>query len=102
MSGMGTEVDVKILQNVSKEVEQLISKYKASIDKLFQLGSEVDGMWDGDASKKFMAQFQSDRERFDALTKILSQYLEAILEAIQTYIKTESEVINVLNTNKVR
>ncbi|MDO4799297.1 MAG: WXG100 family type VII secretion target [Bacillota bacterium] len=98
----GTEVITGRLLDVAKSVEELIQRYNSSVEKMYQIGGEVDAMWDGEASQKFMATLGKDRERFNALTKMLTAYAETLRQDASIYAKAESDVLNVLNTNKMR
>ena len=59
-------------------------------------------MWEGEANKKFMATLGNDRQRFDALAKMLTSYVETLRQDAAIYAKAEGDVLNVLNTNKHR
>jgi WXG100 family type VII secretion target len=98
----GTEVITGQMMDVAKNVEDVIGRYNQSVNKMYQIGGEIDAMWDGDASEKFMATLGSDRERFDALTKMLTAYVDTLRQDVGIYEKAESDVLNVLNTNKIR
>ena len=98
----GTEVITSKMTEVAKNVEDIVGRYNTSVDKMYQTGSEIDAMWDGEASQKFVATFGKDRERFNALTKMLSSYVETLRQDASIYVKAESDVLNVLNTNKIR
>lgn len=98
----GTEVLTGQMQQVAKNVEDLIGRYNISVNKMYQIGSEIDAMWDGDASNKFMTTLGNDRERFNALTKMLSMYVEVLRQDANIYAKAEADALNILNTNKIR
>ena len=98
----GTEVLTGRLMEVAKNVEDIVGRYGTSVSKMYQLGGEVDTMWDGAASDTFMANLGNDRERFNALTKMLTAYVETLRQDAAIYAKAESEVLDVVNTNKVR
>lgn len=98
----GTDVLTGRMTEVAKNVEEIVGRYNQSINKMYQVGSEIDGMWEGDASNKFMATLGNDRERFNALTKMLSTYVETLRQNAAIYAKAESDALNILNTNKSR
>lgn len=98
----GTEVLTGRMLEVAKNLEDIIGRYNTSINSMFQIGSEIDAMWDGDASNKFMATLGNDRERFNALTKMLTAYADTLRQDATIYAKAESDVLDVLNTNKIR
>ena len=56
-------------------------------------------MWDGKASNKFTARMGNDRERFDAMAKLLESYVAVLRHNAGVYVKAESDVLNVLSSN---
>ena len=98
----GTDVLTGRMMEVAKNVEDIIGRYNTSVNKMYQTGGEIDAMWDGAASDKFMATLGNDRERFNALTKMLTAYVETLRQDAAIYAKAESDVMDVLNTNKIR
>lgn len=98
----GTEVLTGRMMEVAKNVEDIIGRYNQSVNKMYQIGGEIDGMWDGEAGNKFMATLGNDRDRFNALTKMLNAYVETLRQDVSIYAKAESDALNILNTNKIR
>ena len=98
----GTEVLTGRMMEVAKNVEDIIGRYNTSVNKMYQIGGEIDAMWDGAAGDKFMATLGNDRERFNALTKMLTAYVETLRQDAGIYAKAENDVLDVLNTNKIR
>jgi len=98
----GTEVLTGRMLDVANNVEEIIGRYNTSVNKMYQIGDDIDAMWDGAASDKFMVTLGSDRERFDALTKMLTAYVETLRQNASIYAKAESDVMEVLNTNTIR
>ena len=95
----GTEVLTGSLMDVAASVEELVGRYRQSVNKFYSIGQELDSMWDGQASSKFAAQMGNDRERFDAMAKLLESYVSVLRHNASVYVKAEGDVINVLNTN---
>lgn len=98
----GTEVLTGRMLEVARSVEDIIGRYNSSVEKLYQIGGEIDAMWDGEASQKFTSTLGGDRERFNALIKMLTSYVETLRQDAQIYAKAESDVLDILNTNKIR
>lgn len=98
----GTEVLTGRMLEVAKNVEELIGRYNQSVNKMYQIGGEIDGMWDGEAGNKFMSTLGNDRDRFNALTKMMTSYVEILRQDAAIYAKAESDALNVLNTKKLR
>ncbi|HQK34913.1 MAG TPA: WXG100 family type VII secretion target [Spirochaetales bacterium] len=98
----GTEVLTGRMLEIAKRVEDIVGRYNNSVSKLYQIGGEIDAMWDGEAGNKFMATLGSDRERFNALTKMLTMYVETLRQDAAIYAKAESDALNILSTNKAK
>jgi WXG100 family type VII secretion target len=98
----GTEVLTGRMLEVAKSVEDIIGRYNTSVNKMYQIGGEIDAMWEGEANRKFMATLGNDRQRFDALTKMLTSYVEVLRQDAAIYARAENDVLGVLNTNTIR
>lgn len=98
----GTEVLTARLLEVAQRVEENTQRYNAAVDKVYQIGMEIDAMWDGEASQKFMYILGNDRPRFDVLTKILNVYINTLRQDVGIYEKAEYDVLNVVSSNKFR
>jgi uncharacterized protein YukE len=97
-----TEVLTNALNEVATSVEELTSRYRQTVIRMYNIGSDIDSMWDGEANRRFMAQLGSDRERFDAMATLMDNYVLTLRNSASTYVRTEGEVLNVLNTNTIR
>lgn len=97
-----TNVSTGSLQNVARNVSEQVVKYNKSVERIYEIGSELDAMWDGDANKKFMSVIGNDRERFSAMSKLLMQYIDALNQSAKIYSETENSVKEIMTTNKVR
>ena len=102
MTGKITEVTTGKLTQVAATLDELIARYNTAVDAFYNCGAEIDTMWDGEASQKFMSTLTSDRERFNALKNILQKYVEVLNQDATTYSRAEADVLNVLNTNTIR
>ena len=102
MAGQSTEVTTGKLTQAANALSDLIVRYNASVDRFYNCGAEIDTMWDGEASQKFVYTLANDRERFNALRDILQRYVEVLNQDANTYAQAETEVLNVLNTNTIR
>jgi WXG100 family type VII secretion target len=98
----GTDVLTGRMTEVAKNIEDIVGRYNQSVNKLYQIGGEIDSMWDGEASNKFMSIVGNDRDRFNAMAKMLTSYVEVLRTDASIYAKAESDSLDVLNTNKIR
>ena len=98
----GTEVTTIRMTEVAKQVEEIIVRYDNSVKRLKDIGGELDLMWEGDASNKFMEKLGQDQVRFAQLKDLLKAYTETLRQDAGIYEKAERDVLEVLNTNKTR
>ena len=98
----GTEVITGRMLDVARDVEDIIGRYNTSVNKVYQIGGEIDAMWDGEASQKFQQILGNDRERFNAMARLLTEYVDVLRRDASIYAKTEGDVVDILNVNKVR
>ncbi len=97
-----TEVVTSKMNEVANRLEDIVSKYNTSVSKVYEIGGQIDSMWDGEASNKFVSILGNDREKFNALSTMLQKYIEILRQDVSIYQKAENDVLNVLNSNKVR
>jgi WXG100 family type VII secretion target len=102
MAGQGTEVTTSKLTQVATTLGELIGQYNGEVDRFYTASAEMDSMWEGDANRKYAATLASDRERFDAMAKILQCYVDVLEQDAATYSKAEADTLEVLASNKVR
>lgn len=100
MAGMGTELTTTRMREVSTSLQEQVRNYNNAIVKLYEIGDEIDGMWEGEASQKFKTVLGNDRERFNAMTTLLNRYIEVLDEDIRTYTQAESEAMNIIASNR--
>ena len=90
----GTEITSSSqMSRVATNLEEIIGKYNQCINNLYTSGGELDNMWKGESSQTFKAQFEDDRERFMALSKMLREYVETLNKDVAIYVKMEQDVI---------
>jgi len=94
----GTEVLTGNMMDIAAGMDELIGRYRHSINRVYVIGQELDSMWEGNASSKFTTQMSNDRERFDAMAKLLESYVSVLRDNASIYLKAEDAVLSVLNT----
>jgi uncharacterized protein YukE len=95
----GTEVLTGSLMEVAASVEELIGRYRQSVLRFYAIGQELDAMWDGLSGDKFASKLSNDQPRFEAMATLLEAYVAVLRQDASIYVKAESDVLNVLNTN---
>lgn len=100
MAGMGTELTTVKMREVVNNLTDQVKSYNTAVTKLYEIGEEIDAMWEGEASQKFKANLGNDRERFNALTTMLNRYIEVLNQDIQTYSQAESEALQIIASNR--
>ncbi len=102
MSQAGTRVTTQKMRQVADQVETYARDFVQRVNDLYNVGQQLDSMWDGDASQRFMTQLGTDRERFEAMNRVLLQYVEALRSNAASYDNAEARAMETLNTNSIR
>jgi WXG100 family type VII secretion target len=97
-----SRINTQEMRGVSNEVEQLASDYTKQVQALYQAGSDLDKMWDGDANSTFNAQLGQDQARFEALNRVIGQYVQVLRDNANDYDKSEADAVQTLQTNTIR
>ena len=98
----GTEVLTGKMLDVANRLEEIGREYKNSVDKINTAGAELDQMWNGEAGNKFSAVIARDRDRFDALSKMLAEYADTLRREVEIYARAENDVRDVFNSRRIR
>ena len=98
----GTEVMTRQMMDVGSKVEDTLKYFETSVNKMYQIGAEVDVMWEGNANEKFMSTMKNDRVKFTALKDLVTRYIEVLRQNVETYRKAEDDAVVVVTTNKFR
>jgi WXG100 family type VII secretion target len=96
------KVNTSGMRNAANEIEQQAYDYTQQVAALYQIGQELDGMWDGDANATFKAQLGQDQPRFEALNNVVRQYVETLRSNADSYDRAEDEAVQTLRSNTVR
>lgn len=100
MAGIGTELTTSKMREVANNLGEQIKAYGNAVTRLYEIGEEIDTMWEGEASQKFKANLGNDRERFNALTKMVNSYIDVLNQDIQTYTQAEAEALQIIMSNR--
>ena len=95
-------INTQEMRSVANTTEQLASDYTRQVQALYQTGGELDKMWDGDANSTFNAQLGQDQARFEALNKVLGQYVQVLRENADEYDRSEADAVQTVQTKTVR
>ena len=85
-------VDTTGMRTTSNDIEQMANEYTQQVTALYAVGDELDKMWEGDASDSFKTQLGKDLPRFEALSNVVKQYIEAARDFADKYDKTERDL----------
>jgi len=95
-------INTQEMRGVANEVEQLASDYTRRVQDLYQAGSDLDKMWDGDANSTFNAQLGQDQARFEALNNVIKQYVDVLRDNATLYDQSEEAAVQTQVTKSVR
>ena len=95
-------INTQEMRGVANSVEQLAGDYTRQVQALYEAGGELDKMWDGDANSTFNAQLGQDQARFEAMNRVIAQYIQVLRQNAENYDKSEAEAVQTLTTKTVR
>ena len=95
-------VNTQEMRGVANAVEQLIADYVRQVKALYQAGSELDSMWDGDANDAFNAQLGQDQPRFESMNRVIGQYVQSLRDSADAYDISEADAVQTVTTKHVR
>ena len=90
------------MEAVAQNLEDITQRYSQAVAKLYDIGTELDAMWDGEAADKFKAMMGTDRAKFEALVTFMGKYIEALRTAVTTYENAERRSVEAVTNNSVR
>jgi len=90
------------MRTAASEIETMINDYTQQVTALYTVGQELDPHWEGDASRTFKAQLGQDQPRFEALSNVVKQYIEALRANASSYDKAEEEAKEILTSKSKR
>ena len=95
-------INTQEMRSVANSAEQLAGDYTRQVQALYQVGGELDKMWDGDANTSFNAQLGQDQSRFEELNRVLGLYVQNLRENADAYDRSEADAVQTLQTKIVR
>ena len=93
---MSLNVKPAELTPAATSLENKISEWQASVQRLYTLHQEMDALWDGTSNDAFNQVFTEDLQKFNQLTTMMQQYASAIKTAANNYISGEEEVQSIV------
>ena len=88
------------LRNRAENLRSLNERFKREVTALESREKQLLGMFEGDASKAFDAQFQLDKSKFDVFAAGIEQYVVRLLAAAASYDAAECRNVSIANERK--
>jgi len=96
------KVNTQGMRTAATDIEGMVANYETRVQALYDVGAELDQMWDGDASQTFQTQLGSDRPKFAQLATVVRQYIDNINQSATSYDQNEQAAIGILQGNTHR
>jgi WXG100 family type VII secretion target len=102
--GMGTltRVTTAKLKAASGQIQDQVARYRAEVEGIYACGAELDAMWEGSANETFAAAMGQDRERFEAMAKLLTAYQQGLDASAATYEAAEQRALDAIGAHSAR
>ena len=88
------------LRNRAENLRTLNERFKREVDALNSREKQLLGMFEGDASKAFDAQFQLDKSKFDVFAAGIEHYVTRLLASASAYDAAECKNVGIANERK--
>ena len=82
-------VTTATLKTKSDELNDLVTRYRASIERLVSYEASLNSMWDGEANDAFHNAFSTDKVKMDEFAALINQYIEKLIAIAARYEQTE-------------
>jgi WXG100 family type VII secretion target len=94
-----SRISPREMRSIANNIEQLAVDYTRQVQSLYQIGSELDMMWDGDANAAFNERLGQDQPRFEAMNKAIRQYVQALRDSADVYDSSEADAVQTIQAN---
>lgn len=84
------------MEERAKTIGGHIDNWRETVQSIYTLVQELDGMWDGLANSEFNLNFEQDRPLYDRLENMMREYEQALIRAAQRYKDGEQEVVQII------
>ena len=91
-----TKVTPETMNTLATGIEGKIDDWSTAVTTIYQLIAEMDAMWDGDANDAFNQRMQDNRQKFNRLAQVMSEYVQAIKKAASNYASGEAVVSQIV------
>ena len=91
-----TKVTPETMNTLATGIEGKMDDWSTAVTTIYQLIAEMDAMWDGDANDAFNQRMQDNRQKFNRLAQVMSEYVQAIKKAASNYASGEAEVSQIV------
>lgn len=86
------EVNISLLKQDAEQIEERIAGLKQGVNKLCDIGTELDAMWEGEAKKIFVTNLARGRNSIDCLLQEAGRISKLLKEAVGIYQNCENAV----------
>ncbi len=91
-------IDTQEMMAVARTFGSEINEWDSLVKKIWLALGEFDGMWEGDANAAFESLIESEKPKFEELSRMMLTYKEAIDKAAQKYESMEGDVGRIVST----
>lgn len=89
--------DLSAMSNVANNLESYMAEWHSKYDELYAVHSEIDAMWDGEASDEFNRRFvDEDKPKYEQLYSSMEAILTTLRTAIEKYSQMEQDILNIM------
>lgn len=91
-------IDTQEMMTIARNFGSEINEWDSLVKRIWAALGEFDGMWEGDANAAFESLIESEKPKFEELSRMMLTYKEAIDKAAQKYENMEGDVSRIVST----
>ena len=97
-----TQAHAGQMADIAKNMEDIIARYQTSVHRIYQIGEEIDALWDGEAGKRFMAHMGQHRQNLDAMVKTFTEFSLVLRQNAMGYARAEQDAMDLIQRRNAR
>lgn len=90
------EITPEMMNSIAKDIGKRIEEWNTAVKTIYSLYSELDAQFDGAANERFNQRIAEDQPKYNALSELMTEYVNAIIKAANDYMTADQEASTVI------
>lgn len=84
-------VTPEMMNSIAKEIDQKIEEWDQAVKNIYSQYAELQTTFEGEARKKLDARMAEDQPKYTALSSLMTEYKNEIINASADYVSADQE-----------